>query len=100
RRRTPDTLSPYTTLFRSEARGTARSNSGCHSGKTRRPEPEDGAGRAPPAKNTAVRRKGAACRLDVEKSPPPGKISGYRFGAPVRSEEHTSELQSPDHLVC
>src|SRR5258708_17889990 len=22
------------------------------------------------------------------------------FGTPVRSEEHTSELQSPDHLVC
>src|SRR5207244_11244191 len=24
----------------------------------------------------------------------------YRFGALPRSEEHTSELQSPDHLVC
>src|SRR5258708_18387887 len=25
----------------------------------------------------------------------------YRMGAPAhRSEEHTSELQSPDHLVC
>src|SRR5258708_23434254 len=26
----------------------------------------------------------------------------YRVGptSPVRSEEHTSELQSPDHLVC
>src|SRR5207244_6640267 len=22
------------------------------------------------------------------------------FGPPIRSEEHTSELQSPDHLVC
>src|SRR5258708_21141638 len=27
-------------------------------------------------------------------------ISGNRFSLPVRSEEHTSELQSPDHLVC
>src|SRR5260363_461642 len=25
------------------------------------------------------------------------RISGWR---PLRSEEHTSELQSPDHLVC
>src|SRR5207244_5943077 len=24
----------------------------------------------------------------------------HRRGLPVRSEEHTSELQSPDHLVC
>src|SRR5258708_28683615 len=23
-----------------------------------------------------------------------------RWGEPLRSEEHTSELQSPDHLVC
>src|SRR5258708_20203432 len=25
---------------------------------------------------------------------------GYEPAAEVRSEEHTSELQSPDHLVC
>src|SRR5258708_19622982 len=24
----------------------------------------------------------------------------WQFGTPHRSEEHTSELQSPDHLVC
>src|SRR5258708_32020659 len=31
-------------------------------------------------------------------------LAGRRFGGPAvcmdRSEEHTSELQSPDHLVC
>ena len=28
-------------------------------------------------------------------------IKFHKFGQPqVRSEEHTSELQSPDHLVC
>src|SRR3990170_1912431 len=27
-------------------------------------------------------------------------LSGGRFLFGVRSEEHTSELQSPDHLVC
>src|SRR5947208_10319441 len=28
-----------------------------------------------------------------------GKVTGRQF-KPRRSEEHTSELQSPDHLVC
>src|SRR5207244_11163170 len=27
-------------------------------------------------------------------------VVGHTHGAPGRSEEHTSELQSPDHLVC
>src|SRR5258708_23697500 len=34
---------------------------------------------------------------------PTGRIFGLRVArspAPPRSEEHTSELQSPDHLVC
>src|SRR5947208_7466758 len=30
---------------------------------------------------------------------PPSRTNG-RSGWTVRSEEHTSELQSPDHLVC
>src|SRR5258708_21279444 len=29
-----------------------------------------------------------------------GRRAGARAAAPFRSEEHTSELQSPDHLVC
>src|SRR5207244_6759336 len=29
-----------------------------------------------------------------------GVIVGLIYGADTRSEEHTSELQSPDHLVC
>src|SRR5258708_15359005 len=28
------------------------------------------------------------------------RVEGHRDGELVRSEEHTSELQSPDHLVC
>src|SRR5207244_9795380 len=27
-------------------------------------------------------------------------VEGLRFLVQLRSEEHTSELQSPDHLVC
>src|SRR5258708_39167048 len=41
----------------------------------------------PPVPPLPVRRRGSRA---VQKSVPP-----YR-----RSEEHTSELQSPDHLVC
>src|SRR5438552_14400511 len=29
-----------------------------------------------------------------------GFVCAIRAGVQVRSEEHTSELQSPDHLVC
>src|SRR2546422_3239675 len=32
--------------------------------------------------------------------PPPPPVSGYVVKGPVRSEEHTSELQSRLHLVC
>src|SRR5258708_22105982 len=51
--------------------------------------------------------KRSACPLVV--SPPAGQsVAGYRicrdpvliFLSGERSEEHTSELQSPDHLVC
>src|SRR5947208_14932126 len=44
--------------------------------------------------------------LDVNRSHEPGRQQdGIAGGAlfrhqPARSEEHTSELQSPDHLVC
>src|SRR5207244_8506697 len=34
------------------------------------------------------------------RSSPSSSISGATRWPPTRSEEHTSELQSPDHLVC
>src|SRR5438552_1580905 len=49
--------------------------------------------RSPIARTTA----GAA----ISSSPPPITSAGRRSRRSVsRSEEHTSELQSPDHLVC
>src|SRR5258708_31811606 len=30
----------------------------------------------------------------------PARLQQHRFAIDARSEEHTSELQSPDHLVC
>src|SRR5438445_8088787 len=75
-RRPPrSTLFPYTTLFRS---------SGC-------------------APELSLRDRPAAARLR-----PPHRARGHRPGAaavldehrPARSEEHTSELQSRQYLVC
>src|SRR5258708_26851890 len=77
-RRPPrSTLFPYTTLFRSHRawRRAARRR-----GLVRRP---GGAGAAARGDRGAlVHRRG-------------GGVRGLQ-----RSEEHTSELQSPDHLVC
>src|SRR5258708_24341838 len=87
-RRPPrSTLFPYTTLFRSYSAAGARLRTAIGAG-----------GRA------AVPLQGLKAgtyyaRVFSSK----GDVSGYdlRFDAPpTRSEEHTSELQSPDHLVC
>src|SRR5258708_8320056 len=79
-RRPPrSTLFPYTTLFRS----------------------------ADDANELVLRRLGAAIKLAGEHgaSGVTRANAAHAFGADrlvqqVRSEEHTSELQSPDHLVC
>src|SRR5207244_11846585 len=64
------TLFPYTTLFRSRRAGPS----------ARRRSPGCGTPQAAP-----------------RPSPPRAGASPWRR---ARSEEHTSELQSPDHLVC
>src|SRR5258708_29454689 len=84
-RRPPrSTLFPYTTLFRSNEEG----------------------GEKPPAKEVAallvdeeeeVGEAGGEF-LEEETGPDP-EVARERF-TELRSEEHTSELQSPDHLVC
>src|SRR3712207_8670863 len=84
-RRPPrSTLFPYTTLFRSDARPTSRRH------RYRMPlrhrlRPEG-----------AQRAAGDQVALDVE-----GVVGGgvHRQEA-LRSEEHTSELQSRQYLVC
>src|SRR2546427_6436803 len=76
-RRPPrSTLFPYTTLFRS-ARARAGNHEGFAPGSLRRHGPGDGAA-------------GQAI---------PGRAAGRRPRA-MRSEEHTSELQSQSNLVC
>src|SRR5258708_31971811 len=75
-RRPPrSTLFPYTTLFRSIKATNL-------SGKRE-------------AGGCAGRIK-SFCRQEILKEP----NTGHLRLRPKRSEEHTSELQSPDHLVC
>src|SRR3712207_7728330 len=81
-RRPPrSTLFPYTTLFRSVAAELA--------GVRRLPEPH---------------RLGPARQRDYElvahHHPAPGRPRRERARNPPRSEEHTSELQSRQYLVC
>src|SRR5258708_27102845 len=73
-RRPPrSTLFPYTTLFRSKRR---------HAGGGL----QLSAHISHPPAHRAIRRK--------------ARYGGQVGGICARSEEHTSELQSPDHLVC
>src|SRR5438552_5168986 len=72
-RRPPrSTLFPYTTLFRSFITGVC--------------------GPAPPRRAESASDAGVAVT--------PAKHYAAKDSYGERSEEHTSELQSPDHLVC
>src|SRR3712207_6983882 len=89
-RRPPrSTLFPYTTLFRS-ARGRARQL--VHE--------------LDPARELVGRRVRAHVRLQRGGERGRGAVplaqahEGARLGEPLRSEEHTSELQSRQYLVC
>src|SRR3712207_7154398 len=80
-RRPPrSTLFPYTTLFRSEGEAADQHGRGDH--RAERQERQDGEGQG--------RDEGG------------GEEDAERHGAeyPPRSEEHTSELQSRQYLVC
>src|SRR5256885_7217161 len=82
-RRPPrSTLFPYTTLFRSQIPDLPRTNNGLEQsfGSVRRSE------------RRATGRRGAVPGLVVH--------GAVRVQAALRSEEHTSELQSPCNLVC
>src|SRR3712207_8080417 len=72
---------PYTTLFRS-----GRRPGGCHAPARRHPVPDPGRGRPGP------RRPGGGHLRRV----PLRRLAR----AALRSEEHTSELQSRQYLVC
>src|SRR5207248_8371571 len=76
------TLFPYTTLFRSgRSRRPEARRCGASYGRPRRSTPARSRSRCAADRATEARRRGMPC---------------IRF----RSEEHTSELQSPYDLVC
>src|SRR5947208_12245705 len=77
------TLFPYTTLFRSMKPILLFIRPATRSGA------EDG---IPVAESGRFAKGSFANR--------PDSATGMPSSAPDRSEEHTSELQSPDHLVC
>src|SRR5438552_11717512 len=80
-RRPPrSTLFPYTTLFRSDARFGL---------------PEVKLGILPGAGGTQRLPRVVGVEKSLQMM-----VSGDPIRADERSEEHTSELQSPDHLVC
>src|SRR5258705_6889759 len=84
-RRPPrSTLSPYTTLFRSSAESIIR---------TRSCDPRPRCGRSPEQMSNSD--------WSIERSLQLYNIPGWGAGYfNIRSEEHTSELQSLRHLVC
>src|SRR5947208_8393627 len=87
------TLFPYTTLFRSGrvVDGEARATRADHAAPAHQRLRAVMAGAH--GDTLGVERGG-----DVVGMPP---VDGERDdGGTLRSEEHTSELQSPDHLVC
>src|SRR5258708_15532872 len=96
-RRPPrSTLFPYTTLFRSPRDAVALTYRVKRTGDALPPQASDGERRLFSGSDGAIIDDIRALRdLGVE-------AIDFDFERPAadRSEEHTSELQSPDHLVC
>src|SRR3712207_7102024 len=90
-RRPPrSTLFPYTTLFRSETRRTLPGHAvGCVACSRTRPRTGGG---------PLIRRPTDCAYARLREGRPRGGLR--RFPGSVRSEEHTSELQSRHYLVC
>src|SRR3712207_8816343 len=85
-RRPPrSTLFPYTTLFRS----------GDHGGGA---DPRDSI--ELPLPHYVRSREGSDRNIAANIVGAPGRRTRFRSGRPRRSEEHTSELQSRQYLVC
>src|SRR5258708_29664998 len=85
-RRPPrSTLFPYTTLFRSESPLPASALPAAATAMS-----------ATVSSGPATRLLAIPTRLRIHSS----VVSTDAASSSLRSEEHTSELQSPDHLVC
>src|SRR5205807_9206464 len=89
RRPPSSTLFPYTTLFRSYAAASLRGNP-CSASSI--------AGRSTCAKLIVPQRSSKMYQASTTPGRPPA--SNPSLCGNLRSEEHTSELQSPCNLVC
>src|SRR5258708_37307896 len=98
-RRPPrSTLFPYTTLFRSLGRAVALERDGrLNPGELGEPLREL---ERVPAFHDHVRIGVGPTEELVAHVTPDYPGAHAQLGRRLRSEEHTSELQSPDHLVC
>src|SRR2546426_8617394 len=84
-RRPPrSTLFPYTTLFRSRLANVRDAADPRHRALDAEAEPR-------------VHERAVLAQVEV---PAVGPLGELLFADPLRSEEHTSELQSPCNLVC
>src|SRR3712207_8859563 len=93
-RRPPrSTLFPYTTLFRSGVRAVAGPHHEEREGEAQRRASGDAHGKRPQQREITGRDDQAGRRED-----PQPRTDGDE--PPLRSEEHTSELQSRQYLVC
>src|SRR5207253_9386172 len=86
-------LFPYTTLFRSYFRADARRSAASIACQRR-------CGRTSIDDDCSVRRDARGRGVRCEAQERSGCHEEGAGTAPVRSEEHTSELQSRGHLVC
>src|SRR5947208_12852480 len=90
RRPPTSTLFPYTTLFRSPASRAAAAT-----------EPRTASSVGTSTDGIAVDMTRIADRTSMAPTIMPATAFSHgRLTQGPRSEEHTSELQSPDHLVC
>src|SRR5207244_6902568 len=90
-------LFPYTTLFRSRTCAPrTRCGRRVRPSLTGHPAPPDWTHRTDSSARLSSGRAGLADLLPLTV----GRAARARARLHGRSEEHTSELQSPDHLVC
>src|SRR5207244_11497964 len=95
--RTPpiSTLFPYTTLFRSTTSGRCRAASSTASAPSLASATTSK--RPVASSRSRTRERSALVSSAIRTLDEAGALT---VAARRRSEEHTSELQSPDHLVC
>src|SRR3712207_9168405 len=98
-RRPPrSTLFPYTTLFRSIARSIRRGDAGVT--EREQPEPREEGGDSTAAGSLEGERRDEAHGDAGHEGAPTPPEPGHPHEGEGRSEEHTSELQSRQYLVC